>query len=117
QKRGTAMREVAVIANGSVLVRDGRIAWVGPAAELSAVPPDVAVLDARGKTVVPGFVDSHTHLVFAGSRADEFEQRLSGLSYQEISARGGGINATVRRVRTASREELKDLARHRLRRM
>jgi imidazolonepropionase len=117
QKRGTAMRDIALIANGSIVMRDGHIAWVGPAGELPAVPADATVLDARGKTVVPGFVDSHTHLVFAGSREDEFEQRLSGLTYQEISARGGGINATVRRVRTASREELKGLARRRLQRM
>src|SRR5262249_25541808 len=60
---------------------------------------------------------SHTHLLFAGSREDEFEQRLQGLSYQEIAARGGGINATVAHVRRASKQELKDLARRRLRRM
>src|SRR5207253_2781948 len=107
----------AVIADGSILMRGDRITWLGPSAELPPIPANATVLDARGKTVVPGFVDSHTHLVFAGSRADEFEQRLSGLSYQEISAAGGGINATVRRVRTACKEELKELARRRLRRM
>src|SRR5437667_12880752 len=68
-------------------------------------------------TVLPGLVDSHTHLVFAGSREDEFEQRLRGLSYQEIAARGGGINATVQRVRQASKDELKALARRRLDRL
>jgi imidazolonepropionase len=80
------------------------------------VPANADVIDASGKTVLPGFVDSHTHLLFAGSREDEFEQRLLGLSYQEISAKGGGINATVRHVRRASPEELKEQARRRLRR-
>src|SRR5207249_9944818 len=93
----------------------GRIDWVGPTAALPPMP-DAEVLDATGKVVLPGFVDSHTHLIFAGTREDEFEQRLQGLSYQEIAARGGGINATVQRVRAASKEELKALARRRLRR-
>jgi imidazolonepropionase len=75
------------------------------------------VLDAGGKVVVPGFADSHTHLIFAGSREDEFEQRLRGATYQDIAARGGGINATVRRVRDASKDELKTLARRRLDRL
>ena len=66
---------------------------------------------------MPGLVDSHTHLVFAGSRADEFEQRLQGQTYQEIAAAGGGINATVRRVRQSSKEELQTLARRRLERL
>ncbi len=116
-RRGQAMRDLPMIADGAVLIRDGRIAWVGPTAELPPVPPNVEVIDTTGMTVLPGFVDSHTHLVFAGSREDEFEQRLAGLSYQEIAARGGGINATVRKVRTATKAELKDLARARLQRL
>jgi imidazolonepropionase len=116
-RRGREMRELAVVADGAVLVRNRVIEWAGPDAELPPVPPDAQVLDAAGKVVLPGFVDSHTHLVFAGERAGEFEQRLQGLSYQEIAAQGGGINATVRQVRRASRAELKALVRSRLDRL
>ena len=108
----------AIIADGSLVLRDGLIDWVGAAAKMPAVAEEGTTwIDARGKVVLPGFVDSHTHLLFAGSRADEFEQRLRGLSYQEIAARGGGILNTVRRVRQATKDELKALARPRLRRM
>src|SRR5262249_55928228 len=110
-KRGDALRDPALLRDASVLVEDGRIAWGGPAAAQPWVPADAAVIDCAGKVVLPGFVDSHTHLLFAGSREDEFEQRLQGRTYQEIAAAGGGINATVRRVRAASRDELRDLAR------
>src|SRR5207249_9972729 len=99
----------------AVRVAGEQLAWVGPTAQLPTVPLHVRLINASGKTVLPGFIDSHTHLLFAGSREDEFEQRLQGLSYQEIAARGGGINATVQRVRRSSKEELKDLARCRLR--
>lgn len=116
-RRGAALRELLVIPNGSLILDDERIAWLGPTADLPATPPDAEILDAMGKVVLPGFVDSHTHLLFAGERASEFEQRLRGASYQEIAAAGGGINATVRQVRAASKEELKDLARPRLRRL
>ncbi len=116
RKVGPALRDPALIENGAVVVRDGRIAWVGPTAELPPTSGADEVIDAEGKVVLPGLVDSHTHLIFAGSRADEFEQRLQGKTYQEISAAGGGINATVRRVREASRSELKRLARRRLQR-
>src|SRR5262245_48128183 len=80
-KRGPAMRDLAIILDGAVVLRDGRIEWVGPTRDLPPVPPDARIIKAGGKTVLPGFVDSHTHLLFAGSRADEFEQRLQGLSY------------------------------------
>jgi imidazolonepropionase len=116
-KRGADMRELALIEDGAVVVHDGLIDWAGPTAQLPPLPPGVQVLDAAGKVVLPGLIDSHTHLIFAGDRADEFEQRLGGATYQEIAARGGGINATVRRVRQASKEELKVLARPRLGRM
>src|SRR5438876_563127 len=114
RKCGRDMQRIAVIADGAILIRDGRIDWLGPSSELPPLPATTEVLDARGKIILPGFIDSHTHLIFAGSRANEFEQRLQGLSYQEIAARGGGINATVQRVRHASKEELKELARPRL---
>ncbi len=112
--------ECSIVADGSLLIRDGVIDWVGPASEVPAVADserETTWIDAGGKVVLPGFIDSHTHLLFAGSRVDEFEQRLRGMSYQEIAARGGGILSTVQRVRQASKEELKELARPRLRRM
>src|SRR4051794_3034270 len=115
--RGRRMQELDILENGALIARAGIIDWVGPTPELPPLPADAEVIDARGKCVLPGLIDSHTHLVFAGSREDEFEQRLRGLSYQEISARGGGINASVQRVRQASREELKALTRRRLARL
>lgn len=115
-RRGDALRSPGVIADGAILLRDGVVDWLGPTSELPPLPPDAEVIDLGGKVVLPGFVDSHTHLIFAGSREDEFEQRLQGLSYQEISARGGGIASTVRQVRRASRDQLKALARPRLER-
>jgi imidazolonepropionase len=115
-KRGASMRDLAILHDGAVVLSDGRIEWVGTTPQLPPLPPDTEVLDATGKTVLPGLIDSHTHLLFAGTREDEFEKRLEGLSYQQIAAQGGGINATVRRVRQASKEQLKDLARPRLRR-
>jgi imidazolonepropionase len=116
-KGGPRIRDVAVVPNGAVIVRDARITWAGPTAELPIAPCGTEVIDATGKTVLPGLVDSHTHLIFAGTREDEFEQRLQGESYREIAAKGGGINATVRRVREASKADLKELARRRLDRM
>jgi imidazolonepropionase len=116
-RRGRAMRDLAVLDGGALVAEDGRITWVGPTADLPPLPADAKVIDATGKVVLPGFIDSHTHLIFAGARADEFEQRLQGKSYQEIAEQGGGINATVRRVRAASKDELKALARPRLDRL
>jgi imidazolonepropionase len=117
RKSGAQMSELGIVENGSLLIHYGRIEWLGPSRQLPPLPPDVERIDAEGKVVLPGLVDSHTHLVFAGSREGEFEQRLQGRSYQEIAAAGGGILSTVRRVRQASREELKALARPRLRRL
>jgi imidazolonepropionase len=117
-KRGPAMQELAIIEDGALAIREGRIAWVGRTDEL---PPQEAgnaeIIDASGKTVLPGFIDSHTHLIFAGSREAEFEQRLQGRTYQEIAASGGGINATVTKVRQSAREQLKAEARARLTRL
>lgn len=96
-------------ADGSVVVIDGRVAAVGPTDEIEReYPPEDAAttIDARGKSVLPGFVDSHTHALFAGDRSDEFAAKLRGKTYQEIMAEGGGILRTVRAVREASDEEL-----------
>src|SRR5713101_5594827 len=116
-KRGRAMRDLSIIENGAVIVQDGNIQWVGRTADLPSIPPNAKVLDASGQVVLPGFIDSHTHLVFAGSRENEFEQRLQGLTYQDIAASGGGINATVQQTRQASKEELKESTRKRLQRL
>jgi len=116
-KSGTELRQIDLIPNGAVVVSDGLIHWVGRSSDLPPMPPDAEVLDARGKVVLPGFIDSHTHLVFAGSREEEFEQRLQGKRYEEIAAGGGGINATVQQVRRASKEELKTATRQRLHRL
>lgn len=99
------LRELGIIENATLLVRDGRIENAGRASEI-AIPPDAEIVDAGGRIVLPGFVDAHTHPVFAGNRADEYEQRIEGATYAEIAARGGGIRSTVRRTRAASGEEL-----------
>lgn len=109
---GPEMREIAIISGGALLIRDGRILMTGPRAEIERlVSPSTEIVDAGGRIVLPGFVDAHTHPVFAGTRADEFEQRAEGATYAEIAARGGGIRSTVRRTRDASEAELLDSAR------
>jgi imidazolonepropionase len=101
------LRDLSIIEHGAMLVRNGAIEWVGPQAMLSSqLPPDCEVLDAANHVVLPGFVDAHTHPVFAGTRVDEFEQRASGATYEKIAADGGGIRSTVRRTRAASEDEL-----------
>lgn len=114
-QRGRELGRLGIIPNGAVLVRGGKIAAVGSTAELRADFPDEPALDAGGKVVMPGFVDPHTHLVWAGDRAAEFEMRLEGKTYLEIMAAGGGIVSTVRATRQASLETLKDQTRARMR--
>ena len=113
-QRGRELGRLGIIPNGAVLVRGGKIAAVGSTAELRADFPDEPSLDAGGKVVMPGFVDPHTHLVWAGDRAAEFEMRLEGKTYLEIMAAGGGIVSTVRATRQASLETLKDQTRARM---
>jgi len=101
--------KLGVIRNGTLAAKGGRIVWVGPAGETSkqvSLLPGGREMDASGKVVLPGFIDSHTHLIFAGTREKEFELRLQGASYQEIAAKGGGIKSTVEKTRGASKEEL-----------
>jgi imidazolonepropionase len=116
-RTGADMSNPALLTDTSILLRNGCVDWLGATGSEPELPEDIEVLDASGKVVLPGLVDPHTHLIFAGSRVDEFEQRLRGASYQEIAARGGGINATVQRVRHSSKDDLIALARPRLQRL
>ncbi len=110
---GAELRDLRLIADAILLVEDGRISAVGPYSEFHAqIPREYAVIDAEGCCVTPGFVDAHTHLVFAGNRAAEFEQRIAGASYQQIAATGGGILRTVALTRAATEDELLAAARH-----
>ncbi len=116
-RRGDDLREVGAVDRGVVAIHRGDIAWVGSESDAPAaleLAPDARRLDAAGGTVIPGFVDSHTHLVFGGSRHDEFERRLKGQTYLDIAASGGGIRSSVRHTRDASEDELVDLGRRRL---
>jgi imidazolonepropionase len=109
---GAELRELGMIANGGLLLRDGLIERVGTIAEISSViDAGTTVVDAGGRVVLPGFVDAHTHPVFAGTRVDEFEERSRGATYQEIAARGGGIQSTVNRTRAAGLNDLTETCR------
>ncbi len=105
-QRGGELGTLNIIENGAVLVRGELIEATGTSTDLLGKYPDEPRLDAGGKVVMPGLVDAHTHLVFAGDRAAEFEMRLQGKSYMEIMAAGGGIVSTVRATRAAGREKL-----------
>ena len=111
-RAGAEMRSLAAIPNGAMLVRDGRIASTGSRAEIERlVSRDAEIVNAGGGIVLPGFVDAHTHPVFAGTRAGEFEERIEGATYAQIAARGGGIRSTVRATREAGEADLLDTAR------
>jgi imidazolonepropionase len=106
-RAGGDLRQLSIIEDGAMFVRGGRIEAVGRRREVeSLIGEDCAVVDAGHRVVMPGFVDAHTHPVFAGIRANEFEQRSTGATYREIAARGGGIRSTVRATRTASLSDL-----------
>ncbi len=106
-RTGRAMRDLAIVADGVMLIENGRIVEVGARAEMEAsIGPDDTVIDAGRRVVMPGFVDAHTHPVFAGNRAAEFERRSEGASYSEIAAAGGGIRSTVGETRAATEEQL-----------
>ncbi|MEP7070111.1 MAG: hypothetical protein ABI789_12760, partial [Usitatibacter sp.] len=106
----------SIIENGALRAEDGRIAWVGEAASLSPRrhPLGEEVVDVKGALVTPGLVDCHTHLVYAGDRAREFEMRLAGMSYADIASAGGGIAATVKATRAAGNAELRAASARRL---
>jgi len=119
-RTGAALAEVGMVQDGAVAAADGVIVAVGPTAQVMdevAPGPGAQVIDAAGRVVLPGLVDPHTHLIFAGSRADEFERRLAGATYQEIARAGGGIASTVQATRAASEDQLLESARQRLDRL
>ena len=116
-RRGISQRDITPIRDATIAAHQGVIVYVGPAADAKRqleLHGDAIRLDGRGCTVVPGFVDPHTHLVFAGDRQDELHRRLSGVSYETIAAEGGGIRKTVALTRAASETDLADAARPRL---
>ena len=109
-------REILRYPKGAIVFREGRVLEVGPAAELFRHHPDARPLNANGKLVTPGLVDCHTHMIFGGHRAAEFQQRLAGASYAEIAAEGGGIRSTVRSTAGMKEEVLEKTLANRLER-
>jgi imidazolonepropionase len=112
-RRGNSLLKLGLIPDGAVLVRDGRIAAVGTRAQIEARndAQQAEKLDVGGRVVLPGFVDSHTHLIHAASRAEEYELKIQGASYEEIARKGGGILNSVKKLRAATAEALKSRAR------
>lgn len=106
-RTGAELNDLAILEDAAMLIDDGRITYTVRYSELkSQIGPEATIIDAQRRCVTPGFVDAHTHLVFAGNRAAEFEQRIAGATYQEIAAAGGGILRTVALTRAASEDEL-----------
>ena len=103
---GTELSALGIIRDGGMLIRDGKIERVGPGDEIEKNVGDAEVVDAGGRVVLPGFVDAHTHLVFAGNRLDDFERRARGETYEQIAKAGGGIWSTVQKTRAASELDL-----------
>jgi len=116
-QRGHDLGNLGIIPDGAILVDGANIVAVGTSADLRAAYPHEPTLDASGRVVMPGFVDPHTHLIWAGDRAAEFERRLQGASYLEILAEGGGILSTVRATRTSSMAKMMLETRPRMRSM
>src|SRR6267142_1003830 len=103
---GAEMSELAVISDGGMLIHNGKIEKIGRSAEIEKNVGDEEIVDAGGRVVMPGFVDAHTHLVFAGNRLDDFERRARGETYEQIAKAGGGIWSTVEKTRAASEADL-----------
>jgi imidazolonepropionase len=116
-QRGRELGRLEIVPDGAVAIGDGKILAVGPSAEVRQAYRAKDELDASGRVVLPGFVDSHTHAIWIGDRSAEFEMRLAGKSYMDILQAGGGIMSTVRQTRAASVEQLAEETRPRLRRM
>ncbi len=100
------LSELAIIRDGGMLIRDGKIDMVGPSDQIEKNAGAAEIVDAHGKVVLPGFVDAHTHLVFAGNRLDDFERRARGETYEQIAKASGGIWSTVEKTRAASDADL-----------
>ena len=103
---GCEMSELAIIHDGGMLIRDGKIDILGPSDEIEKNARGSGIVDARGRVVLPGFIDAHTHLVFAGNRLDDFERRARGETYEQIAKAGGGIWSTVAKTRAANDADL-----------
>jgi imidazolonepropionase len=111
---GKQMRELGIIRNSGLAVKEGKIIAVGKTSDIAKTFQAENIISANGKTVLPGFVDPHTHLVFAGAREDEFQMRVEGVYYMVILSSGGGILKTVRETRKASYEKLVEISLKRL---
>src|SRR5205807_6394596 len=103
---GTEMSELTIIRDGGMLIRDGKIDIVSSSEEIAKNAGNMEIVDAGGRLVLPGFVDAHTHLVFAGNRLEDFERRARGETYEQIARAGGGIRSTVEKTRAATEDEL-----------
>ncbi len=112
----TGEKQDSIMTNACLATKGSKIAWVGAMQALSAKPNELAdtVYDVKHRCITPGLIDCHTHLIFAGNRANEFEMRLKGATYEDIARQGGGIQSTVAATRTASQEELYYLSKKRV---
>jgi len=116
-QRGSSMGTLGVLEDGALAIHEGQIVALGEQSTIEAAFDADSVIEAGGRTVIPGFVDPHTHAVWAGDRAAEFEMRIAGATYMQIMDAGGGINSTVTQVRAATRDDIIDQTRPRLDRM
>ena len=118
-KSGKKQSDIGLVKNGNIFIEKGKFAFIGSNAELKKflagnTAKKYEIIDGRNKVITPGFIDSHTHFVFAGSRENEYEMRQAGKSYQEIAKAGGGILSTVKAVRNTNKKELKEISEKRL---
>lgn len=114
-KTGKELSNLGIIKNGAVAIKNGKIVFVGKTSKAKFKAKEV--IDAKGKVVMPGFIDCHTHAIFGGSREDDFIKKVQGVSYLDILKQGGGILSTVEKTRKACKEELLEVAERRLRKM
>jgi imidazolonepropionase len=112
-RRGAGLSRLGIVQDGAILIRDGKIAAVGPRSKVEPLtePQQTSTLDVGGRVILPGFVDSHTHLIHAASRAEEYELKIRGASYEEIARKGGGLLNSVQKLRSATEEALLNRAR------